>query len=64
HSSSHHTKEGITERDLKPEGFSNPPSAKVAKIRYQELQSIVLRFLYIKYSRVKHVFTDRKNNFI
>ncbi|GCD49098.1 hypothetical protein NBRC106471_0654 [Acetobacter pasteurianus subsp. pasteurianus LMG 1262 = NBRC 106471] len=25
HPLNHHTKEGITERDLKPEGFSNPP---------------------------------------
>ncbi|KXV61956.1 hypothetical protein AD948_00090 [Acetobacter senegalensis] len=25
HSSSHHTREGITEKDPKPEGFSNPP---------------------------------------
>lgn len=27
HPPNHHTKEGITERDLKPEGFSNPPAS-------------------------------------
>ncbi|KXV61659.1 hypothetical protein AD948_00950 [Acetobacter senegalensis] len=26
HSSSHHTREGITEKGSKPEGFSNPPN--------------------------------------
>jgi len=32
HSSSHHTREGITEKGPKPEGFSNPPGSRIGPV--------------------------------